>query len=55
MATIPTGRPADAIGPMLRSNSGYRLYQENPAAPGPSACSQRRLDRIYTGIGWSPR
>jgi hypothetical protein len=40
---------------VLRRNAGYRLYRENPAVPGPSICSLRRLDRIYTGIGYSPQ
>ncbi len=55
VATIPTGRPADAVGPVLRRNSGYRLFRENPAVPGPDTCTQRRFDRIYTGIGFNPR
>jgi hypothetical protein len=55
VATIPTGRPADAVGPVLRRNSGYRLYRENPAVPGPDTCTQRRFDRIYTGVGFNPR
>jgi hypothetical protein len=55
IATVDAGRPADAIGPALRRNAGYRLYREKPSVPGPSACSQRRLDRIYTGIGYSPQ
>ena len=55
VATVATGRPADAIGRALRTNSGFRLYRENPAVPGPSVCSQRRVDRIYTGIGYSSR
>jgi hypothetical protein len=55
VATINAGRPRDALGAPLRRNQGYRLYRENPAVPGPSACSQRRLDRIYTGIGFSPQ
>jgi hypothetical protein len=55
VATIATGRPADAIGPPLRVNEGYRLYRENPAVPGVDGCTQRRFDRIYTGIGWSPQ
>ena len=46
-------RPADALGPVLRLNDGYVLYRENPAVPGPSSCSTRRLDRIYTGKGYS--
>jgi hypothetical protein len=55
VATIDTGRPADAIGYPLRQNAGYRLYRENLSIAGPSACSQRRLDRIYTGRGFSPQ
>jgi hypothetical protein len=55
VATIDSGRPADAIGKPLRQNAGYRLYRENPSIAGPSACSQRRLDRIYTGRGFSPQ
>jgi hypothetical protein len=46
-------RPADAVGPALRRNDGYLLYRENSSVPGPSACSTRRLDRIYTGKGYS--
>ena len=55
MATIDSGRPADAIGDPLRQNASYRLYRENPSIAGPSSCSQRRLDRIYTGRGFSPQ
>jgi hypothetical protein len=55
VATIPTGKPADAVGPVLRRNSGYRLYRENPAVPGADTCTQRRYDRIYTGVGFNPR
>jgi hypothetical protein len=55
VATIPTGRPADAVGPVLRRNSGYRLFRENPAVVGPDTCTQRRFDRIYTGVGFNPR
>jgi hypothetical protein len=55
VATIDAGRPADAIGAPLRENAGYRLYRERSSVPGPSACSRRRLDRIYTGIGFSPQ
>jgi hypothetical protein len=55
VATLDRGRPADAIGQPLRINDGYRLYRENPSVPGPSFCSQRRLDRIYTGLGHSPQ
>lgn len=46
-------RPADALGGVLRSNDGYVLYRENPLVPGPDQCSTRRLDRIYTGAGYS--
>ena len=42
VATIAAGRPADAIGPALRVNAGYRLYRESPSIPGADACSQRR-------------
>jgi hypothetical protein len=45
--------PRDANGPPLRLNDGYVLYRENPAVPGPSRCSIRRLDRIYSGAGYS--
>jgi hypothetical protein len=55
VATIPTGRPPDAVGPALRTNAGYRLFRESPAVPGIDGCTQRRFDRIYTGIGWTPR
>jgi hypothetical protein len=48
-------RPADAVGPALRRNDGYLLYRESPSVPGSSLCSLRRLDRIYTGAGYSPR
>jgi hypothetical protein len=53
VATIPT-RPGDAIGPPLRVNDGYTLYRENPAVPGVSHCSQRRLNRLYSGPSFSP-
>ncbi len=55
VATLPYGHPADAIGPPVRTNQGYRLFRENPAVPGPSLCTQRRYDRIFTGPGYSPR
>lgn len=55
VATIATGKPADAVGPVLRRNSGYRLYRENPALAGPDTCTQRRFDRIYTGVDFNPR
>ncbi len=45
--------PRDAVGPVLMQNQGYRLYRESPSVPGPSYCSQRRLDRIYSGRGYS--
>jgi hypothetical protein len=53
VATLKRGRPADATGQPLRRNDGYALYRENPAVPGPSACTERRFDRIYTGAGHS--
>jgi hypothetical protein len=46
-------RPADAVGPVLRENDGYLLYRENPVVPGPSNCTTRRFDRIYSGKGYS--
>ncbi|MGI8714970.1 MAG: hypothetical protein ACR2NR_17675 [Solirubrobacteraceae bacterium] len=55
VATTASGRPADATGTPLCQNADDRLYRERPAVPGPSTCSQRRLDRIYTGIGFSPQ
>jgi hypothetical protein len=55
VATLDQGQPADAIGAPLKINDGYGLYRENPAVPGPDTCSQQRLDRLYTGSGWSPR
>jgi hypothetical protein len=54
VVTNDRARPADAVGPPLRSNDGYRLYRENPAVPGPMNCSQRRQDRIYSGPGHFP-
>jgi hypothetical protein len=53
VATLADGRPKDAIGPPLRTNLGYALYRENPSVPGPSACTFRRFDRIYSGAGHS--
>ncbi len=57
VATIPTSKPADAVGPVLRRTSGYRLCRENPAVPGADTYAQRRFDRnrIYTRIGFNPR
>jgi hypothetical protein len=55
IATLDRGRPADAIGPPLKTNLGYALYRENPSVPGVANCSQRRLDRLYTGAGYSPQ
>jgi hypothetical protein len=53
IATRASGRPSDAVGPPLRTNRDFQLFRENPAVPGPSYCSQRRLDRIYSGAGHS--
>jgi hypothetical protein len=55
VTTLDRGRPADAVGSPLLVNSGYRLFRENPAVPGPSACTLRRFDRLYTGAGYSAR
>jgi hypothetical protein len=46
-------RPADAVGSWLRLNDGYVLWRESPSVPGPDQCSTRRLDRIYSGAGYS--
>jgi len=54
LTTAAQPRPADAIGPPLRRSSAYRLYRENPSVPGPSLCTLRRFDRIYSGAGHSP-
>jgi hypothetical protein len=54
VATLGRGKPADAIGTPLRVNEGYALYRENPSVPGPSYCTQRRFDRVYTGLGHAP-
>jgi hypothetical protein len=54
VATRPYGRPADAVGPPLRQNRGYRLYRENPSVPGPDLCSRRRFFHLYKGFGYSP-
>lgn len=54
LTTSDVPRPADAAGPPLRRNQGYILYRESASVPGPSFCSRRRLDRIYTGPGYSP-
>jgi hypothetical protein len=53
ITTYNLPRPRDAISGVLRRNEGFRLYRENPAVPGPSYCSLRRQDRIYTGLGHS--
>lgn len=53
IATRTVGRPADAIGPALRANGEYQLFRANPDLPGPTHCSQRRLDRIFSGAGHS--
>ena len=54
-ATTPTGRPADAVGPVLQRNSADRLYREKLAVLGPDTCTPRRFDRTYTGVGFNPR
>ncbi|MHB8656970.1 MAG: hypothetical protein ACYC91_03300 [Solirubrobacteraceae bacterium] len=53
VATVASGRPGDAVGRPLRVNQGFWMFRENPGVPGPSACSRERLDRIYTGSGYS--
>jgi hypothetical protein len=51
LTTWSLPRPADAVGRPVRANSLYRLYRENPTVPGPSYCTTRRFDRLYTGPG----
>jgi hypothetical protein len=46
-------RPVDAVGSYPRLNDGYVLWRESPSVPGPNQCSVRRLDRIYSGAGYS--
>lgn len=55
VASIPNGRPKDAVGPPLRQNAGYRLFRESPATPAFGACTLRQYDRLYTGAGFSPQ
>jgi hypothetical protein len=55
VATLDRGKPADAIGAPLKTNDGYNLYRENPNVPGTDSCSQRREDRVYSGLGHSPQ
>ena len=54
LATNDRGQPRDAVGPPLLENGGYHLYRQSPNVPGIDFCSQRRLDRIYSGPGHSP-
>jgi hypothetical protein len=51
LTTWSAPRPADAVGRPVAANSFYRLFRENPAVPGPSYCTTRRFDRLYTGPG----
>ena len=55
LTTWSQPRPADAIGGPVQANATYRLFRENPSVPGPSYCTQRRFDRLYTGPGHSYR
>jgi hypothetical protein len=43
--------PADAVGHPVQANSQYRLFRQRPSVPGPSYCTTRRYDRLYTGAG----
>ncbi len=43
--------PADAVGHPVQANSQYRLFRERASVPGPSYCTTRRFDRLYTGAG----
>ena len=55
VATQAAGRPVDAVGPVLRHERGLPPVPREPGRPRGRHCTQRRYDRIYTGIGWSPR
>jgi hypothetical protein len=43
--------PADAVGPPVRANDQFRLFREKASVPGPSYCTTRRFDRLYSGAG----
>jgi hypothetical protein len=43
--------PADAVGPPVRANDQFRLFREKASVPGPSYCTTRRFDRLYSGPG----
>jgi hypothetical protein len=49
VAATTYGRPADALGPPLRTNIDYRLYRERPGVPGIDRCSERRKSRLFPG------
>jgi hypothetical protein len=51
LTTWSDRRPTDAIARPVKANSFYRLYRESSSVPGPSYCTQRRFDRLYTGLG----
>jgi hypothetical protein len=43
--------PPDAVGPPVRANDQFRLFREKASVPGPSYCTTRRFDRLYSGAG----
>ncbi len=43
--------PKDAIGHPVLANNEFRLFRQSPAVPGPSYCTPRRFDRLYSGAG----
>ncbi|HEY1524194.1 MAG TPA: hypothetical protein VGF70_14370 [Solirubrobacteraceae bacterium] len=43
--------PADATGPPVRANDQFRLFRQKASVPGPTYCTTRRYDRLYTGAG----
>jgi hypothetical protein len=51
LTTWSSSRPADAVGRPVKANAYYRLFRESSSVPGPSYCTTRRFDRLYTGAG----
>lgn len=43
--------PADAVGHPVKANNQFRLFRQRASVPGPSYCTTRRYDRLYSGAG----
>jgi hypothetical protein len=43
--------PRDAVGHPVMANDQFRLFRQRATVPGPSYCTTRRFDRLYTGAG----